>query len=69
MENYNKTEYDELDFDYMAMAELTKEIGSIVENSIKQCRDELNSQEIEHVIKMTGDVISKLSKQTVKLTV
>lgn len=69
MGNYNKTEYDELDFDYMAMAELTKEIGSIVENSIKQCRDELNSQEIEHVIKMTGDVISKLSKQTVKLTV
>ncbi|MHA7647130.1 hypothetical protein [Nitrosopumilus sp. S4] len=69
MENYNKIGYDEIDFEYMAMAELTKEIGSLVENSINQCRDELNPQEIEHVIKMTSDVISKLKGRSVKLTV
>ena len=50
---------DELDSDYLAMVELTKEIGFIVQNSINQCRDELNPDEIEHVIKMTSDVIKK----------
>lgn len=69
MENYNKIGYNEIDFEYLAMAELTKEIGSIVENSITQCRDELNSQEIEHIVKMTSDVIGSLKRQSVKLTV
>lgn len=61
--------HDEIDSDYLAMVELTKEIGSIVQNSIDQCRDELQPEEIDHVINMTSDVIKKLKKQTVKLTV
>ena len=61
--------YDEIDSDYLAMVELTKEISAIVQNSIDQRRDELNSEEIDHVISMTRDVITKLKKQTVKLTV
>ena len=61
--------HDEIDSDYLAMVELTKEIGSIVQNSIDECRDELSEDEIGHVIKMTSDVITKLKKQTVKLTV
>ncbi len=61
--------HDEIDSDYLAMVELTKEIGSIVQNSIDEYRDELNDDEIGHVIKMTSDVITKLKKQTVKLTV
>ncbi len=60
---------DEIDSDYLVMVDLTKEIGFIVQNSINQCRDELNPDEIEHVIKMTSNVIRKLNKQTVKLTV
>jgi len=60
---------DEIDSDYLAMVELIKEIGSIVQNSINQCRDELNPDEIEHVIKMTSDVITKLKKQYIELTV
>ena len=60
---------DELDSDYLAMVELTKEIGFIVQNSINQCRDELNPDENEHVIKMTSDVITKLTKQSMELTV
>ncbi len=60
---------DELDSDYLAMVELTKEIGFIVQNSINQCRDELNPDEIKHVIKMTSDVIAKLTKQSIELTV
>ena len=61
--------HDEINSDYLAMVELTKEIGSIVQNSIDECRDELSEDEIGHVVKMTSDVITKLKKQTVKLTV
>ncbi len=60
---------DEVDSDYLAMVELIKEIGSIVQNSINQRRDELNPDEIEHVLKITSDVITKLKKESVKLTV
>jgi len=60
---------DEVDSDYLAMVELIKEIGSIVQNSINQRRDELNPDEIEHVMKITSDVITKLKKESVKLTV
>ena len=67
MENYNKIGYDEIDFEYMAMAELTKEIGSIVENTINQCRDELDSQEIQHVIKMTS-VMDKIESLSLKMS-
>jgi len=60
---------DEIDSDYLAMVELIKEIGSIVQSSINESRDELNPDEIEHVLKITSDVITKLKKQSVKLTV
>ena len=60
---------DEIDSDYLAMVELTKEISAIVQNSINQSRDELNPDEIEHVIKITSDVIAKLKKESLKLTV
>ena len=60
---------DEIDSDFLAMVELTKEIGFIVQNSINESRDELNPDEIEHVLKITSDVIIKLKKESVKLTV
>jgi len=60
---------DEIDSDFLAMVELTKEIGFIVQNSINESRDELNPDEIEHVLKITSDVIIKLKKQSVKLAV
>lgn len=61
--------HDEIDSDYLAMVELTKEISAVVQNSIDNCRDELQPEEIDHVINMTTDVIKKLKRQTVKLTV
>jgi len=60
---------DEVDADYLAMVELIKEIGSIVQNSINESRDELNPDEIEHVMKISSDVIKKLKKESVQLTV
>ncbi len=60
---------DEVDSDYLAMVELIKEIGSIVQSSINQRRDELNPDEIEHVMKITSDVITKLKKDSVELII
>ena len=60
---------NEVDSDYLAMVELTKEISAIVQNTINQSRDELNPNEIQHVIKITSDVIAKLKKHSIKLTV
>ena len=60
---------NEVDSDYLAMVEMTQEIGSIVQNAINESRDELNPDEIEYVLKITSDVITKLKKQSVKLTV
>ncbi len=57
---------DEVDADYLAMVELIKEIGSIVQNSINESRDELNPDEIEHVMKISSDVIKKLKKESVE---
>ena len=61
--------HDEMDSDYLAMVELTKEISSIVQNSIDNRQDKLSDEDIDHVIKMTSDVIAKLKKQSVTLTV
>ena len=61
--------HDEIDSDYLAMVELTKEISSIVQNSIDNRQDKLSDEDIDHVIKMTSDVIAKLKKQSVTLTV
>ncbi len=60
---------DDVDSDYLAVVELTKEIGAIVQNSINQRRDELNPDEIEHVMKITSDVITKLKKDSVELII
>ncbi len=60
---------NEVDSDYLAMVELTKEISAIVQNTINQSRTELNPDEIEHVINITSDVITKLKKHSIKLTV
>jgi len=60
---------NEVDSDCLAMVELTKEISAIAQNAINQSRDELNPDEIEHVINITSDVIAKLKKHSIKLTV
>ncbi len=58
-----------LDSDYLAMSELTKEIGSIVQNSFNQGRGDLIASDIEHILKITTDVTRKIKSQTRELTV
>ena len=60
---------EKLESDYLAMAELTKEIGSLVENSVNQGNQDLTPSDIEHILKMTSDVTHKMKLQIKELTV
>jgi len=60
---------EKLDSDYLAMAELTKEIGSIVQRTINQGHKELTPSDIEHILKMTSDVTLKIKSKSKELTV
>jgi len=60
---------EKLDSDYLAMAELTKEIGSLVQKSINKGRKELTPSDIEHILKMTSDVTLKIKSKSKELTV
>ena len=51
------------------MAELTKEIGSLVQKSINQGRKELTPSDIEHILKMTTDVTLRIKSKSQELTV
>jgi len=60
---------EKLDSDYLAMAELTKEIGSLVQRTINQGHKELTPSDIEHILKMTSDVTLKIKSKSKELTV
>jgi len=60
---------EKLDSDYLAMAELTKEIGSLVQKSINKGRKELTPSDIEHILKMTTDVTLRIKSKSRELTV
>jgi len=60
---------EKLDSDYLAMAELTKEIGSLVQKTINQGHKELTPSDIEHILKMTSDVTLKIKFKSKELTV
>ncbi len=57
------------DSDYLAMAELTKEIGSLVQKSFNKGHTELTSSDIEHILKMTSDVTLKIKSKSKELTI
>ena len=57
-----------LDSNYLAITALTSEINSIVRKSYdKGCR-ELVPSDIEHILKITSDVASKIRPQIKELT-
>ncbi len=60
---------EKLDSDYLAMAELTKEIGSLVQKTINQGNKELTPSDIEHILKMTSDVTYNMKLKVKELTV
>jgi len=59
---------EKLDSDYLAMAELTKEIGLIVSDSLDKGQTDLSSSDIEHILKITSDVTCKIKLQLREIT-
>lgn len=57
------------DSDYLAMSELTNEIGFIVQDSFDQGRSDLTSTDIEHILKITSDVTRRIESQLHKIIV
>ncbi len=60
---------EKIDTDYLAMAELTKEIGSLVEISMNQGNKELTPSDIEHILKMTTDVTLQIKSKPPELRI
>ncbi len=48
----------------LALDTLQKEVSSMAKHSIDEGRENLNNLEIEHLIKMTNDVVMKIKQQT-----
>ena len=59
---------EKLDSDYLAMSELTKEIGLIVKDSLDGGQTDLSSSDIEHILKITSDVTCKIKLQLREIT-
>ena len=60
---------EKLDSDYLAMSELTTEIGLIVKNSFDEGRTALSSSDIEHILKITSDVTHKIKSPLPEITI
>ncbi|MGY5148171.1 MAG: hypothetical protein ACW9W4_09265 [Candidatus Nitrosopumilus sp. bin_7KS] len=60
---------EKLDSDYLAMSELTKEIGLIVKNSFANGQTDLSISDIEHILKITSDVTHKIKSQLPEITI
>ncbi len=60
---------EESDSDYLAMEELSKEIGTLVQKSIDKGHNELTPSDIEHILKMTTDVTHRIKSKSQELTV
>jgi len=60
---------EKIDSGYLAMAELTKEIGSLVQKSVNQGNKELTPSDIEHILKMTTDVTLQIKSKSLELRI
>jgi hypothetical protein len=47
----------------LALESLNQEVSSIAQHSFNEGREHLNDLEIEHLIKMTNDVVMKIKLQ------
>jgi hypothetical protein len=48
----------------LALESLQKEVSFMAKHSIDEGREDLNNLEVEHLIKMTADVVTKIKEQT-----
>ena len=52
----------------LALESLHKEVGFVARHSVDEGREHLNNLEIEHLIKMTDDIVMKIKKQTKEMS-
>ena len=52
----------------LALESLHNEISFLAKHSVDEGREHLNDLEIEHLIKMTNDVVMKIKKQTEEMS-
>lgn len=48
----------------LALESLQNEVSFMAQHSIDEGREHLNDLEVEHLIKMTSDVVTKIKNQT-----
>ena len=48
----------------LALESLHKEVSNVAKHSLDEGREDLNVQEIEHLLKMTNDVVMKIKQHT-----
>ena len=52
----------------LALESLHKEVGFVARHSVDEGREHLNDLEIEHLIKMTTDIVMKIKQQTQEMS-
>lgn len=57
------TSQEQVDKNYLAISELTNEIGNIVQRNIEHGYDFLTSSDIQHILKMTSNVAVKINSK------
>ena len=60
---------EKTDTDILAMSELTKEIGAIIQKSVDEGNRDLTPSDIEHILKLTSDVTNKIKSEVKEITV
>ena len=59
---------EKTDSDILAMSELTKEIGAIIEKSVENGNRDLSPSDIEYILKLTSDVTNKIKSEVKEIT-
>jgi len=52
----------------LVLESLQREVSFMAQHSFDEGREHLNNLEIEHLLKMTNDVVMKIKKQTREMT-
>ncbi len=52
----------------LVLESLQQEVSFVAQHSIDEGREQLNDLEIEHLIKMTNDVVKKIKQQTKEIS-
>ncbi len=52
----------------LAIESMQQEVSFMAQHSLDEGREYLNDPEIEHLIKMTNDVVKKIKQQTMEIS-